>query len=111
MIIFIYQQKGGKNMYMIYCDTTTLIDCDVQKFDNIIKNTSATSIKLNDNVWFLKIEKTSYFSGLSAGDEWFDNNISNYTNENSVVIITKLNKDTMFELPQPIAEHIAPFCR
>lgn len=89
-------------MYMIYCDTSTLINCTPQDLDSIIKNNTSSAIQLNNNVWFANIKKTNYHSMLSAIEDFFYEHIDKLTAINSVFIITKIDNNIMYDLPENV---------
>lgn len=93
-------------MYMIYCDTNTLVNCTEQQLDEIIKSNTGACVKINSNVWFIDSPKKNYMSCLHSTEDFFHDCIEQFTDKNTVFVITEIDNDSSFyNLPEEITVH------
>lgn len=97
-------------LFLIYCDTNTLIDCNSEQFNAIIEKHTPFSIQINKNLWIANIEKTDYSSFLAKEEDFFYDFIEPVSDEDSILAILKFDpKDGIYQFPESVLHFLDEF--
>ena len=85
---------------LIYCDTSTLVNCTQNDFEKIIATNISDFIQVNKNLWLVNVKKYNHNSYLSVTEDIFFDYFEKFLVDDSVFIITELSKNCYYNLPQ-----------
>ena len=93
--------------YLLYCSVETLINCSSEKFEIIIDENTISNVKVDDNLWLIEIIKYNHQSYLDVTDDFFNDFIEPYTNDNSIFLISILHEKSCFwNLPDTTSAYL-----
>lgn len=84
---------------LLYCNVETLVNCSQKKLEEILNESFSFVNQIDDRLWYVVAHPDEIGFGTGAIEDSFNRAFNAISNENSIIVLTELGKNSMYELP------------
>ena len=92
--------------FLLYCDLSTML-CTADEINEALNSFASSFLQVNDSLWFFKYDAEHDFNSLPKEEHLFYDYFEQFTDENSVIFIQRLNNDYFYQLPDEIHDFLS----
>ena len=90
---------------MLYCDLSTM-SCCADDIDNELSSFARSFLRANNSLWFFECSNEFNGSFLPTEENIFYDNFEKYTNEDSIIYLDVVQKQSFYNLPDNVSEFL-----
>lgn len=89
---------------LLYCNVDTLVNCSKEQLEKTLNESFSSVTQIDDRLWYVVAYPDEIGFGTGAIEDSFYRAFNPISNENSIIVLTELGRNSMYELPDSAVE-------